>query len=212
MLLKMGHKLRFCKTYICMFQVSLLAISVFYILADALRELPQHTQEQTLEKLEPVFRNNNALRRVLASLVANKQLNTRRLNSRERAKAKNFFKTLAKIPKKKLQKLLREGGEKDAATEGTVTIVRDEQAAVVENELIDALNKKSSALLARPYVEKKGQNDFLVMNPGIVDPFVTQVPNAIYYNIEKKCVNWLDDCSLQGIRTKLLNTVNYPYK
>ncbi|RVE51051.1 hypothetical protein evm_004342 [Chilo suppressalis] len=89
---------------------------------------------------------------------------------------------------------------------------KDEQAVIVEKELLDTYNKETSALLHRPYVEKKGYNDFLVMKPHLHDPYVTVVPNAIFYDIEKKCVNWLDDCSLRGIRAKLLHKVNWPYK
>ncbi|KAJ8737486.1 hypothetical protein PYW08_000081 [Mythimna loreyi] len=80
----------------------------------------------------------------------------------------------------------------------------DEHAFLVEHELKTALSNKKSALHDRPYIEKQGRNDFLVMQPEVIDPFVTIVPNQVYYDIEKKCVNWLDDCSLKGIRERLL--------
>ncbi|CAK1554723.1 unnamed protein product [Leptosia nina] len=83
---------------------------------------------------------------------------------------------------------------------------------LVENELKNALALKSSALNDRPVIQKRGRNDFLVMKPHVVDPFVTVVPNNMYYNIEKKCVNWLDDCNLQGIRARLLQRVKSPFK
>ncbi|XP_047040965.1 uncharacterized protein LOC124645223 [Helicoverpa zea] len=67
---------------------------------------------------------------------------------------------------------------------------QDEHADLVEKELTVALADKQSALFDRPYVEKKGKNDFLVLRPDVVDPFVTVVPNHMYYNIEKTCVNW----------------------
>lgn len=88
----------------------------------------------------------------------------------------------------------------------------DEQELVIENELQSAMSGHKSALNDRPYVEMKGHNDFLVIQDDSHDSFVTVIPNAIYYNIEKKCVNWLDDCSLQGIRARLLHKIRYPYK
>ncbi|XP_022833109.1 uncharacterized protein LOC111361016 [Spodoptera litura] len=83
-------------------------------------------------------------------------------------------------------------------------VLRDDHAQLVEQELKGALSHKKSALYDRPFVEKRGKNDYLVMRPEVVDPFVTVVPNQMYYNIEKTCVNWLDDCSLNGIRDRLL--------
>ncbi|XP_039763231.1 uncharacterized protein LOC120636038 [Pararge aegeria] len=89
---------------------------------------------------------------------------------------------------------------------------KDELAALVEDELINALAKKSSAILDKPYVQKKGRNDFLVIRSDSSDPFVTVVPNDIYYNVEKKCVNWLDDCNQKGLRDRLLQKIHVPYK
>ncbi|CAH2103370.1 unnamed protein product [Euphydryas editha] len=100
----------------------------------------------------------------------------------------------------------------EGVEETTRTEVQDEFEGLVENELLNALSKKSSALLDRPYVQKKGRNDFLVIRPDMTDPFVTIVPNDIYYNSEKKCVNWLDDCNQKGLRERLLQKVNSPYK
>ncbi|KAJ8737312.1 hypothetical protein PYW07_000583 [Mythimna separata] len=77
-----------------------------------------------------------------------------------------------------------------------------DHAYLVEKEL--KLANANSALHDRPYIEKLGRNDFLVMQPEAVDPFVTVIPNQVYYDIEKKCVNWLADCSLKGIRERLL--------
>lgn len=79
----------------------------------------------------------------------------------------------------------------------------DDHADLVEKEL-KALSRKDSALNDRPYVQKQGKHDFLVMQPRIVDGFVTVVPNQVYYDIEKPCVNWLDECSLIGLRQRLL--------
>lgn len=89
---------------------------------------------------------------------------------------------------------------------------QDEFEVLVENELLNALSKKASAVLDRPFLQKKGRNDFLVIKPNLKDPFVTIVPNDIYYNAEKKCVNWLDDCNRKGLRERLLQKVNSPYK
>ncbi|KAI8430581.1 hypothetical protein MSG28_000803 [Choristoneura fumiferana] len=80
-----------------------------------------------------------------------------------------------------------------------------------ENEL-KGIGSESSVLLERPYIQHKGKHDFLVMESDHVDPFVTVVPNNIYYNVEKPCVNWLDSCSLQGIRAHLLQKVRSPFK
>lgn len=92
-------------------------------------------------------------------------------------------------------------------------ILKDDHANLVEKELKGALSHKNSALYDRPFVEKRGKNDYLVMRPEVVDPFVTVVPNHIYYNIEKSCVNWLDDCSLNGLRERLLRgSISYGKK
>ncbi|XP_046977513.1 uncharacterized protein LOC124543358 [Vanessa cardui] len=90
--------------------------------------------------------------------------------------------------------------------------VKENLEKLVENELINALSKKSSAILDKPYVQKKGRNDFLVIKTELRDPFVTIVPNDIYYNSEKKCINWMDDCNQKGLRERLLQKVNSPYK
>lgn len=90
--------------------------------------------------------------------------------------------------------------------------MRDTEAKLIESELKNALAHKKSALFDKPFVEHHGRNDFLVIQPEHKDPFVTVIPNAIYYNIEKRCVNWLDDCNLQGIRARLLRGVKSPYK
>ncbi|KAL4717864.1 hypothetical protein ACJJTC_001013 [Scirpophaga incertulas] len=83
---------------------------------------------------------------------------------------------------------------------------------VIEAEFKNTAVGQKSALDLNPTVKDKGYQQFLVMSQGNSDPFVTVIPNSIYYNIEKKCVNWLDDCSIQGIRSRLLNTVQGPFK
>ncbi|KAI5636999.1 hypothetical protein NE865_10299 [Phthorimaea operculella] len=88
----------------------------------------------------------------------------------------------------------------------------DERNELVINELQNSPSMKSSVLLRDAWVQKRGRNDFLVLAEEAKDPFVTVIPNNIYYNIEKKCVNWMDDCSMQGVRMKLLQKVNSPYK
>lgn len=92
------------------------------------------------------------------------------------------------------------------------TAQNNEFSGLVEKELQSTVQKKTSALLDKATVEKRGRNDFLVFETGVEDPFVTIIPNNIYYNIEKKCANWLDDCSLKGIRDRLLQRDNSPYK
>ncbi|XP_013162025.1 PREDICTED: uncharacterized protein LOC106113710 [Papilio xuthus] len=127
----------------------------------------------------------------------------RRCDSDEKMKKKYLIESLRMhIPKKKIQLLLRD--QKSDTTETPVT-PRNKNflAELVEAELKYALEKKSSALYDRPVVEQMGRNDFLVINPGDLDPFVTVIPNDIYYNHEKSCVNWLEDCSYQGMRARL---------
>ncbi|XP_047523903.1 uncharacterized protein LOC125062200 [Pieris napi] len=115
----------------------------------------------------------------------------------------NFLRT--KLGTSRIKKILRNQGE-------TASVPKMDLEGLIENELKNALALKSSALNDRPVLQKRGRNDFLVMKPDVVDPFVTVVPNNIYYNIEKKCVNWLDDCNLQGIRSRLLQKVKSPFK
>lgn len=93
-----------------------------------------------------------------------------------------------------------------------VESAKSKHAEIVEKELQAVISRQYSALKDNPYVEKKGQNDFLVLQAEEGDPFVTIIPNNIYYPVEKKCVNWLDDCSIQGIRARLLEKVMSPYK
>lgn len=113
--------------------------------------------------------------------------NRRSINPVSLDKAKNLYKLMKK--KEEPKKILR---------------AQEAHQDLVEKELKMALTVKKSALHDRPYIEKKGKNDFLVIHPEVIDPFVTVVPNHIYYNIEKSCVNWLDDCSLIGLRERLL--------
>ncbi|KAJ2954531.1 hypothetical protein O0L34_g2815 [Tuta absoluta] len=110
----------------------------------------------------------------------------------------------------------------DAAVEPVQVRAQDTEAAqdranndarneLVINELQNSPSIKSSALLHNAWVQKRGRNDFLVLAEEAQDPFVTVIPNNIYYNIEKKCANWMDDCSLQGMRMKLLQRVKSPW-
>lgn len=128
------------------------------------------------------------------------------------AQARYFYKTLSKaVDVEDFKDWLRhestvQGGE------GRHKNPRNELASLVEKELLRTLDKRSSAMLSKPFVQKKGRNDFLVIQSDPSDPFVTVVPNDIYYNVEKKCVNWLDDCNQKGLRGRLLQKVHGPYK
>lgn len=124
---------------------------------------------------------------------------------------KKYFAKLINADDEILLKRLLRDETKEPAVNTSVTDLQDEMEVLVENELLNALSKKASALLDRPYVQKKGRNDFLVIHPEVSDPFVTIIPNDIYYNSEKKCVNWLDDCNRKGLRERLLQKVNSPY-
>ncbi|CAH2036040.1 unnamed protein product, partial [Iphiclides podalirius] len=107
---------------------------------------------------------------------------------------------------------LRQHKEKPTeAPRPTSPPTKDSMANVVEKELKFAMGMKSSALLDKPYVMKTGDKEFLVLHPGAADPFVTVIPNDIYYNVEKTCVNWLEDCSAQGVRSRLLERIRSPY-
>lgn len=124
---------------------------------------------------------------------------------------KKYFKHLSNSARDTLYKSLLREDIKEHVHNASVTEMQDEMEVLVENELLNALSKKASALLDRPYLQKKGRNDFLVIHPELNDPFVTIVPNDMYYNSEKKCVNWLDDCNRKGLRERLLQKVNSPY-
>ncbi|PZC75933.1 hypothetical protein B5X24_HaOG205326 [Helicoverpa armigera] len=138
------------------------------------------------------------LRKVVQYLVDTKLRShyRRAINPVSLARARDYYES--QHPEKSA---LRTGDDEQKTSQ-------DEHADLVEKELTVALADKQSALFDRPYVEKKGKNDFLVLRPDVIDPFVTVVPNHMYYNIEKTCVNWLDDCSLNGIRQRLLRGSN----
>lgn len=106
--------------------------------------------------------------------------------------------------------LLRGPHESDTNIENVD--LHDDEASLIEKELVAALAHKKSALLDKPFIESNGRNDYLVLHPAYRDPFVTVIPNMIYYNIEKGCVNWLDDCNLHGMKARLLRQVQSPYK
>lgn len=136
----------------------------------------------------------------------------RKSGNTNKSKLNYFYEALSNSGKSGDFKLWLRNEAVEGVEETTRTEVQDELDGLVENELLNALSQKASALLDRPYVQKKGRNDFLVIRPDMTDPFVTIVPNDIYYNSEKKCVNWLDDCNQKGLRERLLQKVNYPYK
>lgn len=143
------------------------------------------------------------LRSLLNTLIG---ITSGRRNNHQTIKdARGLYKRITKdMSKDQIKKWLREQPMRFGSAK-TETQLRTAQATVVEKELASALNEHHSALMDQPFVEQQGKNDFLVMKKNKADPFVTVVPNAIYYNIEKKCVNWLDDCSLRGIRARLLH-------
>lgn len=162
------------------------------------------------EKEEISQSQDEALRNLLDSILTAHSTG-RRLNAESLAKARGKYKKLTKnMSRDQIKNWLREKAQTASEGAGKEISVRHEQAMLVEEELKSAVNDHKSALNDRPYIEKLGRNDFLVMNPDVIDSFVTVVPNAIYYNIEKKCVNWLDDCSLKGIRARLLRGVQSP--
>ncbi|CAB3258968.1 unnamed protein product [Arctia plantaginis] len=115
-----------------------------------------------------------------------------------------------KLSYSEITKMLREDNESKTNIENVD--LHDDQAHLIEKELIGALANKKSALLDKPFIESQGRNDFLVLHPAFRDPHVTVIPNMIYYNIEKRCVNWLDDCNLHGMKARLLRQVQSPYK
>lgn len=128
------------------------------------------------------------------------------------AQVRYFYKTLSKtVDVEDFKDWLRHESTVQEG-EGRHRNPRDELASLVEKELLRTLDKRSSATLSKPFVQKKGRNDFLVIQSDPSDPFVTVVPNDIYYNVEKKCVNWLDDCNQKGLRGRLLQKVHGPYK
>lgn len=188
--------------------VSFLQIQLFFTLLI----ITLTTSLKTAEDVKKEKKNENAmiLGKVVKFLIDSKlrSKNRRALNPVNLAKARDYYKALTKDMgghnKKKVMRSRRDPAPKALRT--------DEHSDLVETELKLALTHKKSALFDRPYVEKHGKNDYLVLRPEVVDPFVTVVPNHMYYNIEKKCVNWLDDCSLRGIRARLLRGANSPHK
>lgn len=148
--------------------------------------------------------NRLDLKTILDIISSYREQPFRRMDERAE-KIKFLFNLLrTKIGPNKLKNILRQ--------DETSNVPRMDFEGLIENELKNALSLKSSALNDRPVVQKRGKNDFLVMKPDVLDPYVTVVPNNIYYNIEKKCVNWLDDCTVQGIRARLLQKVKSPFK
>lgn len=79
------------------------------------------------------------------------------------------------------------------------------------DELRNVLADPLTGLLQNPWIEKQGHNDFLVMKPDIPE-FNKVIPNDIFYEIEKKCVNWLDGCSINDMAQRLLHKMKYPWR
>lgn len=151
------------------------------------------------------------LRAIISRAKENIPFNGRR-HDRDNAQVRYFYKTLSNaVDVEDFKDWLRHEST-GQRVEGLHGRPRDELASLVEKELLHTLEKRSSAKLSKPFVQKKGRNDFLVIQSDPSDPFVTVVPNDIYYNVEKKCVNWLDDCNQKGIRDRLLQKVQGPFK
>lgn len=126
------------------------------------------------------------------------------------SKARNIYEAIARN-KEDQEKFINKNIR--LTNKGQSSIGRNyEFSGLVEKELQSTVLKQTSALMDKPTVEKRGRNDFLVFQSGLADPYATVIPNNIYYNIEKKCANWLDDCSLMGIRERLLQRERSPYK
>lgn len=157
--------------------------------------------------------NRNILRRVLENLASTKLYltsNARKyISPAEMSKSRNIYEAIARNRAAVVK--VRPKKSRMAQNRGTIGHNK-EFSGLVEQELLSTVQKQTSALLDKPHLEKKGRNDYLVFNPGVEDPYVTIIPNNIYYNIEKKCANWLDDCSLKGIRERLLQRENSPFK
>lgn len=81
---------------------------------------------------------------------------------------------------------------------------------VMDAEMKEIFSHNTTGLDLKPYLETKGHNDYIVLHHDQADPFVTVIPNDIYYNIEKKCVNWLDNCNAKGLREQLMMKVLSP--
>lgn len=176
---------------------------------------------QPLRVLQPSQRrqaqsndNRQILRRILENLAGTKLYLTndisakrRHITTEEMGRSRNIYEAIAKN-----KQALRQGKIVPSMSVTDNIAENHHYAKLVENELKATIHKKSSALLDRPTMEKKGNNDFLVFQPKTQDMYVTVIPNNIYYNIEKKCVNWLDECSLKGIQEKLLQRDHSPFK
>lgn len=149
--------------------------------------------------------NRNILRRTLENLARTKLYLTssarRDISPIEMSKSRNIYEAIARNRKDDMPLAKHE-----------TQPMNPHFAGLIEQELQMTSQKKSSALLEKATVQKRGRNDFLVFESSDDDPFVTVIPNNIYYSIEKSCVNWLDDCSLKGIRERLLQKEYSPFK
>lgn len=171
------------------FQIRIFIVCVIFKMATSLSRF-----DERLNKFKRSD-DSSALSKVVRYIVEAKlnSNNRRSLNADKISKAKKLFNYLKS--KSESRPVMRQ--------------TSDDHAEITEKELKNTLSQKKSMLHDRPYIEKKGENDFLVLRPAVVDPFVTVVPNHIYYNIEKTCVNWLDDCSMTGLRERLLRGASF---
>lgn len=169
-----------------MFQIKVIAFTIIFT---------------SVESLEELQGNGDVLNQII-HLLSKPAPIRRAVDPESRDKDKHLYRQLTKAIHKNILRTKADAGEDQ-------TYAADKQA---EEELKSSLQNKKSALLDRPRVESDGKRDFLVLGPNVFDAFVTVVPNAMYQRIEKKCVNWLDDCSLKGIRARLLRGVHSPYR
>lgn len=134
--------------------------------------------------------------------------------SRSRKSFKVLNRDLSRLEFKEwLKQQVRQGDYENEVANASITNIdniNSDDKHIIETEISDALSQNSSAINQRPYIEQLGLNDFIVMRPAAEDKFVTIIPNNIYYGIQKKCVNWLDNCSQKGIQDRLLRQISSP--
>ncbi|XP_063547004.1 uncharacterized protein LOC134754616 [Cydia strobilella] len=161
-------------------------------LATALRFLPL-PNKLNVNSQAPIMRRTNLIEKMLLASVNQDK------KSLQPSRPKNNYGTRTAI--RQLQ---------EPVDSPVVSPQKMAKEQVEEQELGKLVRSSASELLGKPYVETRGRNDYLVIQSNNMDPFVTVVPNSIYYDVEKKCVNWLDACSLKGIRAHLLQRVQDP--
>ncbi|XP_063373888.1 uncharacterized protein LOC134661666 [Cydia amplana] len=172
-------------------KVWLLKSIVLVQLATALRILPL-PNKLNVNSQAPTMRRNNFIERMLDSFNHNK-------NSLRPSRPKSNY---------GMRTAIRQ--QEEPLDSPVVSPRKLAKEQVEEKELEKLVQSSGSELLAKPYVETRGRNDYLVLQSKSLDPYVTVIPNSIYYDVEKKCVNWLDACSLKGIKTHLLQRVQDP--